>query len=121
MYLRCCGLFIIPYELNEHLLCVIFTFCIQRKKQVVDQPPGHRYSYSSIDTFDRKKKVVQQPPENSYYSYSRRCRSSGSNSSTAHGTRARPVSLCVCLVDQPPDNRYSYGSMLQQKPYCTRL
>ena len=33
--------------------------------------------------------------------------SSGSNSSTAHGTGAGSVSLCVCLVDQLPENRYT--------------
>ena len=56
IYLRYFGLFIIPYELNEDLRFLIFTFCIQRKKEVVDQPSENRYSYSSIDSFYRKKK-----------------------------------------------------------------
>ena len=46
---------------------------------------------------------------------------SRSNSSTAHGTKAGSVSLCVCLVDQPPENRYTRTAACCSKSHTAVL
>ena len=88
---------------TEHLRCLTITLCFQRKQTSV------QYSYGwCCCTRSRGSNRISS-------SRSRRS-SSGSNSCTAHETRAGSVLPCVCLVDQPPEHSYSYSSSIDNSP-----